>query len=59
MEAEAEGFEEVPLVPLLSLFKLSLDTHLPGFTGWDKKLAKHVQLVEDSLSIVAHNLIHQ
>jgi hypothetical protein len=32
---------------------------LSSFVGCDKKLAKHVRLVEDSLSVVTHNLIHQ
>jgi hypothetical protein len=59
MEAKAEGFEDVPTVPLLSLFKPSIDVSLPGLIGRGKKMAKHVHLAEDSMLAMTHNLIYQ
>jgi hypothetical protein len=57
-EAEAEGFED-GAVPLLSLFKPSVDLGSTNLLAKDKKLAKQVCMAEDSLSVVTHNLIHQ
>jgi hypothetical protein len=59
MEAETDGFEEVPAIPLLSPFKPSIDVNSPGLAGKEKKMAKQVRLAEDSLSAATHNLIHQ
>jgi hypothetical protein len=59
MEAEADGFEDVPSIPLLSPFKPSIDVNSPGLAGKEKKMAKQVRLAEDSLSAATHNLIHQ
>jgi FtsZ-binding cell division protein ZapB len=58
-DSSGEEYEDVPSVPLLSPFKPSLDASTPGWVGRDKKMAKHVRLVEDSLSVATQNLIHQ
>jgi hypothetical protein len=58
-EGETDSYKNHPTVPELTPFKPTLDVSLPGFVGWDKKLAKHVQLVKDSLSLATQNLIHQ
>jgi hypothetical protein len=59
MDADSDGFEDVTSVPLLSPFKPSVAASLPGLVGQEKKLAKHVHLAEDSLSVVTQNLIYQ
>jgi hypothetical protein len=59
-ESDTDSYENIASVSVLSPFKPSLDVTLPGLAGHgDKLLAKHVQRVEDSLSAVTQNQIHQ